>query len=366
MQLDEIYKHIMEFDHEEAIGYEYFKRTNQYLDYIDLVFLLKTGTPHDFSSLSKTAAQAHKDDILSKLKHGYLEILQEQLFIPHGTNAEIQHLPRYIDIAKHKHGFFEIVCTIEGTCLHCIEDKKIFMHQGDVTIIPPNVKHHLLAEPDCTAFTIKIRKTTFDNVFSVFMRSGSTLSAYFSQTLYSKQYQNSLTFHCGQDTFLSDLLLYMFAQQIEKKLYYNYVLDGMLTTFFSYLVQNYEDTIELASGSNKLNERMTAIENYMWQNYQTATLTGTANHFYISPAYLSTMVKKQTGYTFSHIMQKIRMEHAAQLLTETDMKVEQVCDKVGYQDTTQFIRTFKKYYGTTPHRFRTESASTASHYKEPS
>lgn len=60
------------------------------------------------------------------------------------------------------------------------------------------------------------------------------------------------------------------------------------TTFFSYLVQNYEDTIELASGSNKLNERMTAIENYMRQNYQTATLTGTANHFYISPAYLST------------------------------------------------------------------------------
>ncbi len=355
MQLDDTYKRIIELDEEEQIGHEYFKVTGHYLDYIDLVFLLKGQNPYDFSRLASAAAQEHKKDLLAKLKSGYLETLQERLFIADDTNAEIQHLPRYIDIEAHRHDFFEIVCTMGGTCLHRVEEKNVFMHQGDVSIIPPNVRHHLLAEPDCAAFTIKIRKSTFGNVFSVLMRSGSALSSYFSRALYSKHYQNSLTFHCGQDKFLPELLLYMLAQQFEKKRYYNYVLDGLITTFFSYLVQNFEDTIELASGSNTMNGQMTAIENYMRQNYRTATLTSTAKHFYISPAYLSTMIKKQTGHTFSNILQKIKMEHAARLLTETDMKVEQICGNVGYQDTTQFIRTFKKHYGTTPRRFRSES-----------
>ncbi len=352
MQLEGADKRIIELDGEEKMGLAYFQETGHYLDFIDLVFLQRQENPYDFSTLSSTAALEHKKDLLSKLESGYLKILQEQTFISDDTNAEILHLPRYVDIEEHRHDFFEIVCTIGGTCLHRVEENRVFMHQGDVTIIPPNVRHHLLAEPDCISLTIKIRKSTFDSAFSVLMRSNTLLSAYFSQTLYSRHYPNSLTFHCGQDKFLPELLLYMLAQQFEKKRYYNYVLDGLMTTFFSYLVQNFEDTIELANGNNAMNERMTAIENYMRQNYQTATLTSTAKHFFISPAYLSTMIKKQTGQTFSGILQKIKMEHAAGLLKETDMKVEQICDNVGYQDTTQFIRTFKKHYGTTPRRFR--------------
>lgn len=148
----------------------------------------------------------------------------------------------------------------------------------------------------------------------------------------------------------------MLTQQLERKRHYNHVLDGLLAAFFPYLLQNYEDTIEPACGDSAMNGRMTEIENYMRQNYRTATLADTARHFYISPAYLSTLVKKQTGYTFSTIMQQIRMEHAARLLSETTMKIAMVCEHTGYQDTTQFIRTFKKYYGTTPCRYRKETA----------
>lgn len=354
MRLDITYTEISQLNDEEKIGYSYFQETGNYLNYIDLTYLLKQNNPYDFSCLKTEGACQYRQNLLDRLSSHYSGILQEQLFISNDTNSEIQHLPRYIDIFAHRHDFFEIVCVVKGECFHKVENNEIVMKQGDITIIPPNIKHYLKAEPNCIAFTIKTRKSTFDSVFSVLMRSGTTLSAYFTQTLYSKHYRNSLTFHCTQDAFLPEILLYMMTQQTEKKQHYNYVLDGLLATFFPYLLQNYENTIELAAGDNVLNERMTEIENYMRQNYRTATLKSTAQHFYLTPSYLSTTIKRQTGYTFSNIIQRIKMEHAAQLLTDTSMKVEQICENVGYQDTTQFIRTFKKYYSITPHRYRKE------------
>lgn len=352
MQIDTAYNKLESLDEEEQIGFAYFRQTGIYLDFWKLLYLKTLQNPYDFSALKTPQAESYKQEIIKRFGKPQSNILAEQIFIEEGTNTEIQHLPRYIDIFAHRHDFFEIVCTVKGKCLHTVEGKNTWMQAGDITVIPPNVRHHLLGDPNCVTFTVKTRKSTFDSVFSVLMRSGTTLSAYFAQTLYSKHYRNSLTFHCGQDAFLPELLLYMYAQQNEKKPHYNYVLDGLLATFFPYLVQNYENTIEFSDGDNAQNERMIEIESYMRQNYRTATLAETARRFYLSPAYLSTTVKQQTGYTFSAILRRIRMENAAALLTDTDMKVEQICDSVGYSDTTQFIKTFKSYFGTTPLKYR--------------
>ncbi len=351
MQIEKAYNSVVNLDEEEKIGYEYYKQTGKYLDCKLLMFLKKQSDPYDFLLLQSPEAENFINDITKKFNR-FSGTLNEQFFIEKGANAEIQHLPRYIDIFAHRHDFFEIACTTKGHCVHRVEGIETIMEQGDITIIPPNVQHYLLAEPDCIVLTIKIRKSTFDNVFSVLMQSGTTLSAYFAKTLYSKHYRNSLTFHCGQDAFLPELLFYMYAQQNGKKQHYNYVLEGLLATFFPYLVQNYEDTIEFADGDNAQNERMIEIESYMRQNYKTATLTDAARRFYLSPAYLSTVIKKQTGYTFSAILCRIRMENAVELLRNTNLKVEQICENVGYNDTTQFIKSFKKYYGVTPLRFR--------------
>lgn len=352
MQIEKIYNEVVLLDDEEQLGCAYYKETGEYLDYILLLFLKEQLNPYDFSQLKTPAAIKYKDEIMKKFENRLSGVLNERLFIEPGANAEIQHLPRYIDIFSHRHDFFEIVCITNGRCLHTVENTQAFMSRGDITIIPPNVKHHLRADPDCVALTIKIRRSTFDRVFSVLMRSGTTLSAYFAQTLYSRHYRNSLTFHCGQDAFLPELLLYMLAQQSEKKPHYNNVIEGLLATFFPYLVQNYESTIELSTGDNALIDRMIEIENYLRQNFRTATLQNVAGHFYLSPAYLSTTIRQQTGFTFSAIMRRIKMENAAELLRETDMKVEQICENVGYSDTTQFIKTFKSYFGMTPLKYR--------------
>lgn len=97
---------------------------------------------------------------------------------------------------------------------------------------------------------------------------------------------------------------------------------------------------------------MVEIKSYIHLNYATTSLKQTAEHFYLSEPYLSSLIKQQTGQSFSDMLRQIRMQHARDLLLRTNMKIDDICESVGYRDTTQFIRTFKAIYGTTPKQYQ--------------
>jgi Response regulator containing CheY-like receiver domain and AraC-type DNA-binding domain len=358
MDLERAYNRFHTLNKEEELGYAYFKEHGVYLDVLFYVFFvnqISAGEPPDFHVLNtkevheqiKIAREniENVDDTLSEYGGLYGGITE-------GVNFEVQQLPRYVDIITHKHGYFELVYTLSGTCHHIIEGHAQVMHQGDITLIPPMVKHYLLAEPDSLTMTTKIRKSAFDSVFSSFLKSNNTLSAYFAQALYGEQYSNSLSFHTGDDAFLTHLAMCLFAQQEDGGKYSKDVIEGIFSTFFSYLMQNYENTIELSSATTALNERMQEIESYMHRNYRTVTLAQLAKQFYLSPSYASTWIRAQTGETYSTLLAKIRIMHAKELLHSSNWKVAKIGESVGYKDATQFIRMFKKYAGVTPNTFR--------------
>ena len=74
-----------------------------------------------------------------------------------------------------------------------------------------------------------------------------------------------------------------------------------------------------------------------------------------STAYLSRLIKKSTGQTFSELLQNLRMQKAQELLTTTDDKVNVVASKAGYNDISYFISMFKKKTGVTPTEYRSLS-----------
>lgn len=73
---------------------------------------------------------------------------------------------------------------------------------------------------------------------------------------------------------------------------------------------------------------------------------------YLSPTYLSYIFKKETGMTISRYIRQCRMEKAKELLTQTDMKIVQVCEKVGFSNVSYFCQSFREYAGMSPERYR--------------
>ncbi len=82
------------------------------------------------------------------------------------------------------------------------------------------------------------------------------------------------------------------------------------------------------------------------------SLGSLADTLEVTPNYLSALFKSETGYTFTQHMQRIRIEHAMQLLRETALKVYEVSRQVGYIDHAYFSRLFKSTVGMKPNEYR--------------
>lgn len=68
--------------------------------------------------------------------------------------------------------------------------------------------------------------------------------------------------------------------------------------------------------------------------------------------HVAAVVKSETGFTVGTWITSARVAKAAQLLQHTDMPVDQIAPHIGWQDTTHFIRQFRKIYGMTPAAWR--------------
>ncbi|MBQ9993967.1 MAG: helix-turn-helix transcriptional regulator [Clostridia bacterium] len=72
----------------------------------------------------------------------------------------------------------------------------------------------------------------------------------------------------------------------------------------------------------------------------------------LSPSYLSTVFKKETGKTISEYIRDKRIRHAIHLLSTTHLQIQTVALHCGIMDVQYFSKLFKKHTGKTPKEYR--------------
>lgn len=104
----------------------------------------------------------------------------------------------------------------------------------------------------------------------------------------------------------------------------------------------------------KANMLIMQIQEYIQQNMHNANLSLSviARQFYISPSHLCRLFKQETKQTVVEYITKVRMECAAKLLKETNLKVYRIGEKVGINDPNYFSTIFKKFTGLSVNEFR--------------
>ncbi|THF84466.1 helix-turn-helix domain-containing protein [Cohnella fermenti] len=82
------------------------------------------------------------------------------------------------------------------------------------------------------------------------------------------------------------------------------------------------------------------------------TLEEVADLLHINSSYFSRLFKKETGHNFIHYVTLAKMERAKELLAHKTVSVEEVADRLGYENKSYFTKLFKKHCGTTPGEYR--------------
>lgn len=75
-------------------------------------------------------------------------------------------------------------------------------------------------------------------------------------------------------------------------------------------------------------------------------------HLHLSPAYFSTLFKREVGMSFIAHVTVVRMEAAAQALRNTEEKTYLIARRCGYDDPNYFSYVFKRHFGISPTKYR--------------
>lgn len=101
------------------------------------------------------------------------------------------------------------------------------------------------------------------------------------------------------------------------------------------------------------NERIEKIYNYVSENFsKKIMLEEAAEMLNMSVVSFSRMIKLRTGKSFIEFVNEIRLGYATRLLIETGKSVSEVCYECGFNNISNFNRTFKRKQGCTPSEFR--------------
>lgn len=91
---------------------------------------------------------------------------------------------------------------------------------------------------------------------------------------------------------------------------------------------------------------------YINNNYDHTNITDVANQIGIDRSYLHHIFKQFFQISPQEYLVSYRLKTAASLLAETNASVSQISQVVGYEDSLQFSKIFKKYYGYSPKHYR--------------
>ncbi|SFK99329.1 AraC-type DNA-binding protein [Paenibacillus sp. 1_12] len=110
---------------------------------------------------------------------------------------------------------------------------------------------------------------------------------------------------------------------------------------------------EMEARSDYENKRMVErLMIYMQEQYMTElSLDQCAEQFGTNSYYLSRTFKRVVGKNFIDYLTELRLEKAKELLSDTEWKINEVAERVGYQHS-YFNRIFKKQEGVTPTHYR--------------
>ena len=111
---------------------------------------------------------------------------------------------------------------------------------------------------------------------------------------------------------------------------------------------------ELKSRVNEVySSRIAKCTNYIYYHlHDKVSLSTLAEKYDVSPSYLATQFKSETGYTVSEYVTKMKMEAAEGMLRYSELSIVEISDVLAYSSQSHFTKVFREWFHVTPKQYR--------------
>lgn len=110
-------------------------------------------------------------------------------------------------------------------------------------------------------------------------------------------------------------------------------------------------------GSLQLDPCIARAMHFIRRNFRNSLRLGQVSALArLSPCHFSRLFKRQVGMSYTYYLASLRIESAQSLLGTTARSVTEICYEVGFNDLSHFERTFRRFTGISPSRYRQHTA----------
>lgn len=257
----------------------------------------------------------------------------------------------------HRHDFFYFNYTYKGQydSLSYKYDNKITIREKELYAGQPFAGHALCVHDNQETIIIGvvIQKDVFFRSFLPMLSTNSKLFHFFLDPATKSFSEEIIHFKIEDDGGVRSLLEMIVIEYANKKEDTQEVLKPLVLSFLMQVARQYAYTIQDQT-SEKLSER---IIKYVGEHFDKVTLKDLAKQFHYHPNYISTVLTRELGKSFSQILLEQRMERAVILLKGTTLPIEEIAFMLGYSNSSNFYKAFREYYKMSPRNYMNSMVS---------
>lgn len=253
----------------------------------------------------------------------------------------------------HKHNFYELIFVEKGAGMHILNGISFPYNKGDVFLLTPNDAHEFEINQKTKFIYLKFTEQAF------LEKLNTNKKTYWEEALKNVLLQmdniaGSIVNNDQDKEHLFSLLNIMLYEFKITALFNNEVTLELFGAVMSIITRNLNQTKVSTRKYDKDSEKINSILSYIRINSidnDKMDIKNMASKFFMSPNYISIFVKKHSGISIQqHIIQS-KLKSAEKLLKQNRFTINEIAERLGFNDASHFNKIFKKYKSVSPRSF---------------
>ena len=262
---------------------------------------------------------------------------------------------RFNPMPEHVHSYVEISYVYRGSCPQRVNGRDVLLRENQVLLLDSDCPHAIgaLGEKDIMV-SICLEQALLRRCLEEVREGDDWLADFLISSLNAQaDHRRYVRFHSQGNNRLRRFFQELLCEYYDPSAQADRIILRLFQLIIAELMNVYEgDYVRREKERTSSGVSVVAVVRYIREHYLACTLDGVAERFFVTPNYLSALLKRKTGKTYLQLVQDQKLGYAADLLATGGVSVEEAARAVGYENMSFFYRKFREAYGCAPAEYR--------------